>query len=91
MKQHMQKKKKEREKKEQKAKQSGKKAEVQGNQVEPTERGRDQGVKISVIQLTTMPDLALASYHDDLLLVTRPWKTSSAPRCSPGGSGLEPW
>lgn len=62
-------------------------------QVDRQRNRKGQGTEASklVLQLTTMPALALASFHDELLLVTRPWKTSSAPRCSPGGSGLEPW
>ena len=43
------------------------------------------------LQLTTMPSLARAPYRDELLLETRPWKTSSAPRCYLDGSGSEPW
>jgi hypothetical protein len=100
MKQHMQKerkkeRKKEKKKKEQNAKQGGKKKKERsrGRQVEWQRNRKGQGTEASklVLQLTTMPALALASYHDELLLETRPWKTSSAPRCSPGGSGLVPW
>ena len=93
MKQHMQKER--TEKKEQNAKQGGKeKAEKQGggkSNGSATESGQGTEASKLVLQLTTMPALALASYNDELLLVTRPWKTSSAPRCSLGGSGLEPW
>jgi hypothetical protein len=52
--------------------------------------GRARKVSKLVLQLTTMPALAHAFYHDEHQLEKQPWKTSFALRCSPDESGLAP-
>lgn len=93
MKQHMQKERKKEKTKEQDAKRGGKKAEAGGGAGRMATQQKGAGSEASKLglQLTTMPSLAHAPYHDELLLETRPWRTSSAPRCYLDGSGSEPW